>query len=70
MEPSFNRLAYPALLTWLKRRGLHGVERRVADAHVGLVQATQRASQGVLWQCARSTARAMYGCSFLSRLRV
>jgi len=35
--------------TWLKRRGLHGVEGLVSDDHAGLVKAAQRSFQGVLW---------------------
>ena len=33
-----------------QRRGLRGVEVRVSDDHAGLVKATQRSLQGVLWQ--------------------
>ena len=38
------------MFTWLKRRGLHGVEVLVSDDHAGLVKAAQRYFQGVLWQ--------------------
>lgn len=38
------------MFTWLKRRGLHGVEVLVSDDHTGLVKAAQRYFQGVLWQ--------------------
>lgn len=38
------------MFTWLKRRGLHGVEVLVSDDHAGLVKAAQRAFQGVIWQ--------------------
>lgn len=38
------------MFTWLKRRGLHGVEVLVSDDHAGLVKAAQRCFQGVLWQ--------------------
>ena len=38
------------MFTWLKRRGLHGVEVLVSDDHAGLVKAAQRAFQGVSWQ--------------------
>jgi putative transposase len=38
------------MFTWLKRRGWHGVEVLVSDDHAGLVQAAQRAFQGVIWQ--------------------
>jgi transposase-like protein len=38
------------MFTWLKRRGLRGVEVLVSDDHAGLVKAAQRYFQGVLWQ--------------------
>lgn len=38
------------MFTWLKKRGLHGVEVLVSDDHAGLVKAVQRHFQGVLWQ--------------------
>lgn len=38
------------MFTWLKKRGLHGVEVLVSDDHAGLVKAAQRHFQGVLWQ--------------------
>src|SRR5918911_204000 len=38
------------MFTWLKRRGLRGVEVLVSDDHAGLVKAAQRAFQGVIWQ--------------------
>jgi putative transposase len=38
------------MFTWLKRRGLHGVEVLVSDDPAGLVKAAQRAFQGVIWQ--------------------
>ena len=38
------------MFTWLKRRGLHGVEVLVSDDHAGLVKAAQRAFRGVIWQ--------------------
>jgi putative transposase len=38
------------MFTWLKTRGLHGVELLVSDDHAGLVKAAQRHCQGVLWQ--------------------
>ena len=38
------------MFTWLKTRGLHGVELLVSDDHAGLVKAAQRHFQGVLWQ--------------------
>ena len=38
------------MFTWLKQRGLHGVELLVSDDHAGLVKAAQRHFQGVLWQ--------------------
>jgi putative transposase len=41
---------WTAMFTWLKRRGLHGVEVLVSDDHAGLVKAAQRYCQGVLWQ--------------------
>ena len=34
----------------LKKRGLHGVEMVVSDAHKGLTQAVQKHLQGALWQ--------------------
>jgi putative transposase len=36
--------------TWLKGRGLSGVDLIVADGHGGLIQAVRRSFQGVLWQ--------------------
>jgi putative transposase len=36
--------------TWLKTRGLQGVEVLVSDAHAGLVKAAPRQFQGVIWQ--------------------
>lgn len=41
---------WTAMLTWLKRRGVHGVEGLVSDEHAGWVQAAQRAFQGGIWQ--------------------
>jgi transposase-like protein len=38
------------MFTWLKARGLRGVEVLVSDDHGGLVKAAQRHFQGVLWQ--------------------
>jgi transposase-like protein len=38
------------MVTWLKTRGLHGVELLVSDDHAGLVKAAHRHFQGVLWQ--------------------
>jgi transposase-like protein len=38
------------MFTWLKTRGLHGVELLVSDDHAGLVKAAHRHFQGVLWQ--------------------
>ena len=38
------------MFTWLKTRGLHGVEILVSDDHAGLVKAAHRSFQGVLWQ--------------------
>jgi putative transposase len=38
------------MFTWLKKRGLQGVEVLVSDDHAGLVQAAQRHFQGVIWQ--------------------
>jgi transposase-like protein len=38
------------MFTWLKQRGLHGVEVLVSDDHAGLVKAAQRHFQGVRWQ--------------------
>lgn len=38
------------MFTWLKRRGVHGVEVLVSDDHAGLVKAAQRSFQGVRWQ--------------------
>lgn len=38
------------MFAWLKRRGLHGVELVVSDAHSGLVKAAQHDFQGVMWQ--------------------
>jgi transposase-like protein len=38
------------MFTWLKQRGLQGVEVLVSDDHAGLVKAAQRHFQGVIWQ--------------------
>lgn len=38
------------MFTWLKQRGLRGVEVLVSDDHAGLVKAAQRHFQGVRWQ--------------------
>lgn len=38
------------MFTWLKKRGLRGVEVLVSDDHAGLVKAAQRHFQGVIWQ--------------------
>ena len=38
------------MFTWLKTRGLQGVELLVSDDHAGLVKAAQRHFQGGLWQ--------------------
>lgn len=38
------------MFTWLKKRGLQGVEVLVSDDHAGLVKAAQRHFQGVMWQ--------------------
>jgi putative transposase len=38
------------MFTWLRTRGLHGVEILVSDDHAGLVKAAHRYFQGVLWQ--------------------
>jgi len=50
------------MFTWLKQRGLHGVELLVSDDHAGLVKAAQRHFQGVLWQrCQVHLARNVLG---------
>lgn len=38
------------MFTWLKKRGLRGIEVLVSDDHAGLVKAVQRHFQGVIWQ--------------------
>jgi putative transposase len=41
---------WTAFFTWLKRRGLAGVDWVVSDAHGGLVAALHRQFQGCTWQ--------------------
>lgn len=41
---------WSGFLSWLKRRGLSGVDLVVSDAHGGLVNAIQRHFQGATWQ--------------------
>jgi transposase-like protein len=42
--------SWSSFFTWLKRRGLSGVDLVVSDAHPGLVAAVQRHFQGCTWQ--------------------
>jgi putative transposase len=42
--------SWTTFFTWLKRRGLSGVDLVVSDAHGGLVAAVQRYFQGCTWQ--------------------
>jgi putative transposase len=42
--------SWAAFFTWLKRRGLAGVDVVVSDVHTGLVAAVQRHFQGCTWQ--------------------
>ncbi len=42
--------SWAGFFTWLKRRGLSGVDLVVSDAHTGLVAAVQRHFQGCTWQ--------------------
>jgi transposase-like protein len=53
---------WTAMFTWLKQRGLHGVEVLVSDAHAGLVKAAQRHCQGVRWpRCQVHLSRNVFG---------
>jgi putative transposase len=42
--------SWASFFSWLKRRGLAGVDMVVSDAHTGLVAAVQRHFQGCTWQ--------------------
>lgn len=47
---SESEASWTALFTWLKRRGLQGVDLVVSDDHGGLVNAVQVQFQGASWQ--------------------
>jgi transposase-like protein len=47
---SESEASWTALFTWLKRRGLQGVDLVVSDDHGGLVKAVQVQFQGASWQ--------------------
>lgn len=58
MGDSESEASWTALFTWLKRRGLHGVDLVVSDDHGGLVKAVQVQFQGASWQrCQTHLAR-------------
>jgi putative transposase len=42
--------SWSSFFTWLKRRGLSGIDLVVSDAQTGLVAAVQRHFQGATWQ--------------------
>ena len=42
--------SWTAFFSWLKQRGLHGVDLVVSDDHGGLVRAIRKQLQGVTWQ--------------------
>jgi putative transposase len=55
---SESEASWTALFTWLKRRGLHGVDLVVSDDHGGLVKAVRVQFQGASWQrCQTHLAR-------------
>jgi transposase-like protein len=55
---SESEASWTALFTWLKRRGVHGVDLVVSDDHGGLVKAVQVQFQGTMWQrCQTHLAR-------------
>ena len=55
---SESEASWTALFTWLKRRGLQGVDLVVSDDHGGLVKAVRVQFQGVSWQrCQTHLAR-------------
>ena len=47
---SESEASWSGFLSWLKRRGLAGVDLVVSDAHGGLTSALQRHFQGATWQ--------------------
>ena len=47
---SESEASWTTCFTWLKRRGLSGVDLLVSDAHGGLVGAARRHFQGATWQ--------------------
>ena len=47
---SESEASWTSFFTWLKRRGLFGVDVVVSDAHGGLVAAARRHFQGATWQ--------------------
>jgi putative transposase len=55
---SESEASWTSLFTWLKRRGLQGVDLVVSDDHSGLVKAVQVQFQGAAWQgCQTHLAR-------------
>ena len=55
---SESEASWTGLFTWLKRRGLRGVDLIVSDDHGGLVKAVQVQFQGATWQrCQTHLAR-------------
>ncbi|CAM3559897.1 hypothetical protein HYSC106933_10660 [Hydrogenibacillus schlegelii] len=47
---SESEASWSEFFSWLKSRGLHGVDVVVSDDHRGLVRAIRRHFQGVTWQ--------------------
>jgi transposase-like protein len=55
---SESEASWTSLFTWLKRRGLQGVDLVVSDDHGGLVKAVRQHFQGATWQrCQTHLAR-------------
>ena len=55
---SESEASWTSLFTWLKRRGLQGVDLVVSDDHGGLVKAVRVQFQGATWQrCQTHLAR-------------
>ena len=47
---SESEASWGEFFSWLKSRGLRGVERIVSDDHGGLVRTIRKPFQGVTWQ--------------------
>lgn len=47
---SESQASWDDMFTWLKKRGLSGVDLVVSDAHKGMLKAFNRRFQGVMWQ--------------------